>query len=255
MEPRLEFVPIKQAFSVNNGIYFCLNSAYPFSVFSGITPDTGDVTLCTLLIPKSANRFGIGRLEMLLLLIFYIINLPLSLFLEERIYKVFCISYMASLTLMLVAYTLHESYQVKRGRFYSTGQYHSAEHMVINCYNDLKRIPQNIEEIKQYSNYSPDCGSLNLFQRILADSILTCAMITIPFIKSYESEFAFMAFILVHLVLFFIVTRIKFKPFESLFLNKPDDMHLEVALRGLSELVFLENLFAPIDNHFKGKNQ
>ena len=60
----------------------------------------------------------------------------------------------------------------RHGSEHSTARYHSAEHMVVNAYNLLGRVP-SIEEAKQFSRFSKHCGSQKTIDHIIL-SITTC---------------------------------------------------------------------------------
>lgn len=48
---------------------------------------------------------------------------------------------------------------------------HSAEHMMCNFLEINKRLPKNMDEIKKYSRFSPDCGSRELIEGIAENFI------------------------------------------------------------------------------------
>lgn len=48
---------------------------------------------------------------------------------------------------------------------------HSAEHMMVNFLEINKRLPKNIEEVKKYSRFSPECGSQELIKGIAEELI------------------------------------------------------------------------------------
>ena len=54
----------------------------------------------------------------------------------------------------------------KNGSFVSLAKFHAAEHMAINAYEQLQRIP-SLDEIKSFSRFSKDCGFMLISRRIL----------------------------------------------------------------------------------------
>lgn len=107
-------------------------------------------------------------------------------------------------------------------------RFHGAEHMAINCYEDLGRIP-TLDEIKRYSRFSDYCGS-NLFTMsflyLLANFLCT-------FFNSILISGMFF-FILLPLLDLFNLSGI-LNCFQIFFTNKPTDKELEIAIQGLKK--------------------
>lgn len=111
-------------------------------------------------------------------------------------------------------------------------QFHAAEHMALNAYKKLKRVP-SLEEIHQYSRFHNDCGT-NLTTLILVSFTLffICSFIPNP---------------LYHLIGLLFVTVIVFILLQCGLLNflqnfttiPPTDEELMVAIAGMN--VWFEN--------------
>lgn len=103
---------------------------------------------------------------------------------------------------------------------------HSAEHAVINAYYDLHRVPV-LEEIRQYSNFSYGCGSL---QKLTPSFWLCVIALCSIFLNHYVYIVGVISF-----VLFWKPIFRKTKPYflEILVTDEPTDREYAVAIAGL----------------------
>lgn len=127
---------------------------------------------------------------------------------------------------------------LKLGKSKQLARFHAAEHMSLNAYQSLGRVP-TLEEIKKYSRFSKHCGSRNMLESNFLYSLLILIIII------FESNSFIPLIILGVLVLILKLTHTS--PFKVLgFLqilvtNKPTDLELNVAIEGLKELEKFED--------------
>ena len=121
---------------------------------------------------------------------------------------------------------------VKRRKEKNSLKFHSAEHMVLNAYRKLKRVP-SLEEIRQYSRFSNSCGT-NATTQLVINFILMfiCTFIHNPLHMAVG--------MLVTNVGVFILLQCGFLNFLQNFSTIiPTDKELIVAISGMN--VWLEN--------------
>lgn len=105
-------------------------------------------------------------------------------------------------------------------------RYHAAEHAVINGYYDLHRVP-NLEEIKQYSNWSYGCGSLQVFSTALP-------FLSIGIARIIASGIWYIPFaIVVMLIDVWLLKTRKLCFLEALITSTPTEKEYQVAICGL----------------------
>lgn len=122
--------------------------------------------------------------------------------------------------------------EMKFGKERSTARYHAAEHMAINAYRMLQRVP-TIEEVKKFSRFSATCGSRHVIYKIVYYGALCLIMITFPFLPLhvYLIEATSILFIII-----FANKRGWLKYLQVFITSKPTDAELEVAVEGLRKL-------------------
>ena len=117
-------------------------------------------------------------------------------------------------------------------------RFHSAEHMVINAFSKLKRIP-TLKEIHKFSRFSKYCGSNEtIFKILIYISIVGSSFV----LNIYEN---LMAFLLLSFVYFAIIFAIIIVLWQSDHLNfmqefttlPPTDKELKVAIAGASYFI------------------
>lgn len=136
-----------------------------------------------------------------------------------------CISFL-SLSTLIITTSIEKSQSISLFRF------HSAEHMVVNAYKKLKRVP-TLEEIRQYSRFHRSCGT-NATAVIAISSILMFACSFIPNVL-----FKIISMLLVNVIVI-ILLKCGFLSFLQIFTTvTPTETELLVAIAGMN--TWLEN--------------
>lgn len=121
---------------------------------------------------------------------------------------------------------------VVRKRTKNAYKFHAAEHMVLNAYGKLKRVP-SIEEIRQYSRFDKDCGTNSVTQIIMN--------YTLMFLCTFISNQLYMLLGMLFInIIVFILMQCGFLNFLQKFTTIiPTDKELKVAIAGMN--VWFEN--------------
>ena len=117
----------------------------------------------------------------------------------------------------------------KKGKERAHARYHAAEHIVINAYYKLQRVP-TIEETKESSRFSKNCGSREIICRIWTYSLASLEM---AFIASKSAIVYFVIFIG---TIYFsnLAKRKGWLRFLQIFITtSPSDEEIEVAVEGI----------------------
>ena len=128
------------------------------------------------------------------------------------------------------------------GSKYPLARFHAAEHMAINAYNDLKRIP-TLKEVRRYSRFSKLCGSLTSLNRLCLN--ISFAIL----IWAYNNSTAYIIFLC--LVILFVVIALKTKLFrflQILYTSPPTDSELCLAIKALENFEFMEKMISLISS-------
>lgn len=121
-------------------------------------------------------------------------------------------------------------------------RFHAAEHAVINAYYDLKRIP-TLDEIKNYSSFSPRCGIARQFKEAWFYFCLAFARLW-PTLGGYLIILALMA------IFTFCWAKRKNYFFTEIFaLRKPEDRDYEVAIAAMKQALEYRDELAEMDEH------
>lgn len=109
-------------------------------------------------------------------------------------------------------------------------RFHSAEHMVLNAYKKLKRVP-SLSEISQFSRFNNVCGT-NIYTQIIINFSLMfiCTFISNPF---YE----LIGMLLVNALVPNLVQNGFLNFLQKFTTMSPTDKHLIVAIEGLTVLL------------------
>ena len=109
-------------------------------------------------------------------------------------------------------------------------RFHSAEHMVLNAYKKLKRVP-SLSEISQFSRFNNVCGT-NIYTQIIINFSLmfACTFISNPF---YELT----GMLLVNALVPNLVQNGFLNFLQKFTTMSPTDKHLIVAIEGLTVLL------------------
>lgn len=122
-----------------------------------------------------------------------------------------------------------------KSKNYSTAKFHSAEHMVCNAYEKLKRVP-TLEEIKRFSRFHKRCGScfyLSNFFFIISFTLCVLFLFKLPIYG-----IAMFSIILI----FILDMKFRLLRFmQILVTNKPSEKELLLAIEGLKALEDMED--------------
>lgn len=130
-------------------------------------------------------------------------------------------------------------------RKYDSFKFHSAEHMVINAYHDLQRIP-TLDEIRKYSRFNNRCGG-NYYTHI-------CIFAILNYVHSFLPNHTHCIIVtIISIVIVYILNQLGFLNFIQLFTTKPPtDRELKLAIEGLRfweecELQNMEEIYEKTD--------
>lgn len=128
------------------------------------------------------------------------------------------------------------SMKFTKSKNYYTGKFHSAEHMVCNAYEKLKRIP-NLEEVKRFSRFHKRCGSCSALSNFFFITSFTFCVL-------FLFELPFYVFIISSILIIFIVDiKLRWLRFmQILVTNKPSEKELVLAIEGLEAFEKMEEL-------------
>lgn len=133
------------------------------------------------------------------------------------------------------------SYEMKskNGKERSLAKFHAAEHMAINAYQKLQRVP-TLEEVKKISRFIAKCGSRKITSRIFATFMITIVMATL---YSYNSLIYLIA--LVAITIFSVLAEhYGWLIFLQVFVtSKPTAKELKLAIEVLKQFEFMEEAF------------
>lgn len=230
---------ISHAHSMNNGIRFYSRCHKDYVAIATINEEGIISTEWTTMKQYKKNRSKTEKmaiikkfikLELSILPFAMVLSILVTLAMAKKPIwgtRTFLIGYSLLLLGIFLVYTNREKKQSK-----NLFRFHAAEHMVLNAYKKLKRVP-SLEEIHQYSRFHNDCGT-NLATLILVSFTLffICSFISNP---------------LYHLIGLLFVTVIVFILLQCGLLNflqnfttiPPTDKELMVAIAGMN--VWFEN--------------
>lgn len=131
---------------------------------------------------------------------------------------------------------LYNIYNIKY-KYKSLGRFHSAEHMVINAYNKLDRIP-SLQELKKSSRFSNNCGSNKTNSIIIMFAFISFAG---PFLIKMGVIKYLIIMMLIPIIIAVLSSVGAINIFQVFVTNKPTDIELRVALEGLEKYEDLES--------------
>lgn len=127
-------------------------------------------------------------------------------------------------------------YDFKFGSRKNTARFHSAEHMSINAYQQLQRIP-TLEEVKKFSRFSPFCGSMLKIRRL----VLILLGVVFILCGGFFKPFVYFGLILfIPLIVLFTEKIGLLKYLQIFFTSTPTDLELNVAIKGLEAYEHME---------------
>ena len=117
----------------------------------------------------------------------------------------------------------------KNGKENSTARYHAAEHMVINAYDKLQRIP-TFDEVKKSSRFSKKCGSRKEICKICMYTVISLAIAFGAEINIFDYSF-----IVIGTSIFLIMAEYKgwLRFLQILITTPPTNSEIEVAVEGI----------------------
>lgn len=238
---------IKQAYSKRNGIVFYYNDCPGMAVEAYI--ENGEIK--TQIVPKGflnfIERFGFYydepntmhfELNPKIIVLFDIVLVAISIFTMD-LNLIFASLYFSLTTSFDLFIFLKIIRNLKFGKDKSAGRYHAAEHMSINAYNTLHRIP-TVEEVKKFSRFSKNCGSERNIRNIVIFSSLSIL------IAINISKFSFWLILLYPILFILMILDMKYsilRFLQILVTNKPTDLEINVAIKGIEELEKFEKDF------------
>lgn len=129
------------------------------------------------------------------------------------------------------------SMKSKNGGAKEVAKYHAAEHMVVNAYYDLGRIP-TLKEVKHYSRFSINCGSQSTITRFVR-LFLFSFIISI----SANANVFILLFLIICVFTFCIVPKTTnwCKIFQCLITSPPTNKELMLSIVALRNYQYMED--------------
>lgn len=230
---------IERGYATNNGIVF-YSQVFPIICSETYRDDFGkiktriipSVVAMSLALSKDKTRINrnIIRIFDIVLIILNILFGRIELVIGA-IYFSITISYN-----MLIFIEFVYDIKSKRGNQRMAGKYHAAEHMAINAYEKLHRVPQ-LDEIKKFSRFSKNCGSNEILYNLIF-------YIIIGLLVSFVAPRNIILYIMLAGMTLILMPIIKsnglLKFLQILTTNKPSDRELEVAIESIRNFEKME---------------
>lgn len=124
----------------------------------------------------------------------------------------------------------------KKGTMQSVAKYHAAEHMVINSYEKLKRIP-TFEEVKKASRFSKTCGSRLLINKVVIYLLVSLSM---AFVADWNIYLYLLLCVLIPITGIFADKNGWLRFLQVFVTAKPSDEHIELAIEGIKRYEEME---------------
>lgn len=238
----MEKIKIKKARSRKDGIVF-YSSSIPLIMVKSTINEKGEIRTRVIdeiiereeqLKERSYEKGEFGRMLIEAYLVDIIILLiMLFLQVDSRLFTgMVTFSIVGTRYLYTVLYNIYDvKYKCK-----SLGRFHGAEHMVINAYNKLNRIP-TLNELKKSSRFSNRCGSNKINGIIIIFAFISFAG---PFLIRMGVIKYLIIMTLIPIIIAVLSYIGAMNIFQVFFTNKPNDVELQVALEGLKKYEDLE---------------
>lgn len=236
MRTKLE---IAHAHSMNNGICF-YSKRHKNYIAIATTNEQGIIATEWTTIKKykkykskQDKKAEMKRFVKFILIVFPFIDILLRLSMKlstiNLIYgiRTLLLGYSLIFLVTFIIYTRIERKQKK-----DLYKFHSAEHMVLNAYSKLKRVP-TIKEIYQYSQFNNACGT-NATTQVVISCILMFACSFIPNIL-----YQLIAMLLVNIIVLILLKCGCLNFLQKFTTITPTNTELLVAIEGMN--VWLEN--------------
>ena len=213
---------IKEARSMHNGISF-VSQKCEGCIATAIIDENGKIT--TEWVNKSVHdKYSKPTYYVSVIITFIIIAFSFNSVMIKLIREYLALKTVIALLILIAGLIYFYSKDRRVFRF------HSAEHMAINAYNKLKRVP-TLEEIKKYSRFCNQCGTNHMFREL----IVPISMI----ITTYNVTDIYRPLALFVLLLgFYIIQKIGFfNVFQLITTRKATDEECMVAIAALELLI------------------
>lgn len=123
----------------------------------------------------------------------------------------------------------------KNNKNYSKAKFHAAEHMVVNAYEKLERLP-TLEEVKNFSRFHKHCGSNHKIFKVLIFSLYSIVIIFCSI-----NPIAYCILVVLVILFGFVAEKYGLLNFlQVLVTNKPSDKELELVIEGLLQFEMME---------------
>lgn len=230
---------IYSAHSMNNGICFHSKRHKGYAAIATIDEQGNITTEWTRMkdYTKHKNKHEkIAKMKELFKLLVFV--LPFAYILSILVDFIMDKSFIHGMRTLLIGYAFMFLWSfivstcIERKQKENLCKFHSAEHMVLNAYEKLKRVP-SLEEIYQYSRFHNTCGTNYTTQLIISFLLMfACTFIT--------NRLYMLIGMLSANVIAFILSQCGFLNFLQKFTTiTPTSKELEVAIAGMN--VWLEN--------------
>lgn len=226
---------IKTSRCFNDSIVFYSNSK-PYLGVKSYLNDEGEINTNVIFTTLLSNPIITTSSEELAVFIFDMAIILKCLFLEDTILLFAAIYFSLGMSLDLY-YVVKSSLKFKFGSEKSAAKFHAAEHMAVNAYQTLQRVP-SLEEIKHFSRFIKTCGSASLFGNIILWLLVISNIIFV-----FPNNFALFLLILIASIVFkhFAVKNGWLNFLQVFVTSKPSNAELSVAIQGLKKFEKLED--------------
>ncbi len=229
--------------SKKNGIVFYSNTN-PLIGSETTRDESGEIRTRTVYLPFCELKDNIGMirekgkfLDKKAVLIFDVLLVTVCM-LTGNIWFLLAATYF-SVTISFDFFELiNYIYQMKskKGTMQSLAKYHAAEHMVINSYEELKRIP-TFEEVKKASRFSKKCGSRQLINKVVMYLLVSLSM---AFVANWNVYLYFLLCALIPITRIFADKNGWLRFLQVFVTAKPSDEHIELAIEGIKRYEEME---------------
>lgn len=236
---------VYNARSNKNGIIFYSNTVSSLGIESYVDENgeihSAIIPINIFLDDSYSNEFPFGKtLTKMQILLLDIALVLLTAFFSKSLTITLAMIFFALACSKKFFLFVANSMSLKIGKNKSTARFHAAEHMAINAYSKLERVP-SLKEIKNYSPFCHRCDS-----RLVIFDIMHCIIIFISIACIGILHPIVCFFILISSFgLVPLLNKVGLLKFLQVFiLSKPTDLELQVAIKGLEEFEKLEEKLA-----------
>lgn len=227
---------IESAFSVSNGIIFLSNKKPECGVMAK-SDKSGNICCEHIKINDLEEKkydmhdtFYIIKLKISKLIMIVSLIVSMFFFMEAKFY--------ISLQIVLGGFNFAVTFLLFTENFSKrSSRFHSAEHMIVNAFNQLNRIP-TLEEAWKFSRFNKKCGTNSITHVFLVSTIL--------FYCTFLQNSILRLVIPVCLILLVsILAKFHLLCWGQVFTTlPPTDMEINVAITGLKEWLNLEEKYS-----------